>query len=107
MRKSRIVIFALIVCGLAVAGWALRARIADLPLVGSSLPLTHRSTATAEPAHGSSGGDDSSAAAPTSSAVDATGVLYWTCPMHPEVRSDKPGTHDTPDCGMDLVPVRR
>ena len=27
----------------------------------------------------------------------------WTCPMHPEVRSDKPGK--CPKCGMDLVPA--
>ena len=27
----------------------------------------------------------------------------YTCPMHPEVKSDKPGS--CPKCGMDLVPV--
>jgi hypothetical protein len=26
--------------------------------------------------------------------------VYYTCPMHPEVRSDKPGK--CPKCGMDL-----
>ncbi len=30
-------------------------------------------------------------------------VLYWTCSMHPEVRSDKEG--NCPICGMDLIPV--
>ncbi len=29
----------------------------------------------------------------------------YTCPMHPEVRSDKPGK--CPKCGMDLVPTKR
>ncbi len=29
-------------------------------------------------------------------------VLYWYDPMHPQYRSNKPGT--APDCGMDLVP---
>jgi membrane fusion protein, copper/silver efflux system len=32
-------------------------------------------------------------------------VLYWTCPMHPSVRSHEPGA--CPLCGMDLTPVRR
>ena len=27
----------------------------------------------------------------------------WTCPMHPEVVSDEPGT--CPQCGMKLVPA--
>ena len=27
--------------------------------------------------------------------------VYYTCPMHPEVSSDKPGK--CPKCGMDLV----
>jgi hypothetical protein len=30
-------------------------------------------------------------------------VLYYTCPMHPSVKSDKPG--NCPDCGMTLEPV--
>lgn len=30
-------------------------------------------------------------------------LLYWTCGMHPSVRSDKPGK--CPICNMDLVPV--
>ncbi len=30
-------------------------------------------------------------------------ILYWQDPMHPQYKSDKPGT--APDCGMDLVPV--
>lgn len=30
-------------------------------------------------------------------------ILYWVDPMHPQYKSDKPGT--APDCGMELVPV--
>ena len=30
-------------------------------------------------------------------------VLYYTCPMHPSVKSDKPG--NCPFCGMSLEPV--
>lgn len=46
------------------------------------------------------GGHESNAAA---TQADDRKVLYWYDPMHPQYRSDKPGT--APDCGMDLVPM--
>jgi RND family efflux transporter MFP subunit len=30
-------------------------------------------------------------------------ILYWTCSMHPYIKSDKPGK--CPECGMELTPV--
>ncbi len=41
----------------------------------------------------------------TTTAVDE-GVDYYTCPMHPSVRSHKPNDK-CPICGMDLVPVMK
>lgn len=40
---------------------------------------------------------------PPASGVSGRKVLYYTDPMHPSYRSDKPGT--APDCGMALEPV--
>lgn len=39
---------------------------------------------------------------PPATGAVAPGTIY-TCPMHPEVRSDKPG--NCPKCGMKLVPM--
>ncbi len=38
-------------------------------------------------------------------AVDGQTESVWTCPMHPEVIAEEPGS--CPICGMDLVPVSR
>ncbi len=39
----------------------------------------------------------------TGAITSARRVLYYTCPMHPAYKSDKPGI--APCCGMQLVPV--
>jgi YHS domain-containing protein len=46
-----------------------------------------------------SGAAEEKPAAPTEKAA------VWTCPMHPEVRADKPGK--CPKCGMALVPAAK
>ncbi len=30
-------------------------------------------------------------------------ILYYSCPMHPSIKADKPG--NCPECGMKLQPV--
>ena len=42
-------------------------------------------------------------AAAGDSASASRKILYYTCPMHPSVKADKPGP--CPICGMKLVPV--
>ncbi len=37
--------------------------------------------------------------------TNTEGILYWTCSMHPEVKSDKEG--NCPICGMNLIPVKK
>jgi len=36
-------------------------------------------------------------------AEETTAAATYTCPMHADVKSDKPG--ECPQCGMDLVPM--
>jgi Cu(I)/Ag(I) efflux system membrane fusion protein len=59
----------------------------------SSASKPHAAPPAAAP---SAGAEPSSAAEPSASAPT------YTCPMHPQVRSDKPGR--CPICGMELVP---
>ncbi|MDN5570667.1 MAG: heavy metal translocating P-type ATPase [Propionibacteriaceae bacterium] len=54
-------------------------------------------------AHGHHGHGDHGAAVDTHEAPAAGEAVEWTCPMHPEVRQDHPGS--CPFCGMALEPV--
>ena len=64
---------------------------------GQSLPPN---AVEAEGAHGCCGSSHVAPAEPPAPAVTAA---QHTCPMHPEVQSDRPG--DCPKCGMALEPV--
>lgn len=51
-----------------------------------------------------SGGITGGGVTPDGGVTGVTGEeVVWTCGMHPQVRSDKPG--DCPICGMDLIPL--
>ncbi|HXQ20473.1 MAG TPA: efflux RND transporter periplasmic adaptor subunit [Candidatus Acidoferrales bacterium] len=73
-----------------VEGWKLTAAITGVVLALCGLPY-----ALAQHVH-------EPAAAPAAAPTGERKILYWYDPMHPQYRSDKPGT--APDCGMDLVP---
>jgi hypothetical protein len=49
------------------------------------------------------GGAACSHASKESAPASGQTVAYYTCPMHPSVKSDKPGS--CPVCGMGLQPV--
>ncbi|MEK7460336.1 MAG: heavy metal translocating P-type ATPase [Patescibacteria group bacterium] len=42
--------------------------------------------------------------APEEMQAKDTSTVYYTCPMHPEIRKERPGM--CPECGMNLVPVK-
>lgn len=46
-------------------------------------------------------GDSSMAMSPTTAPTTSSDMVMYTCTMHPDVTSDKPGK--CPKCGMDLV----
>ncbi len=53
--------------------------------------------------HGGHGKQDHHPAATTSGAGSPSAGAIYTCPMHPEIRQDNPGS--CPKCGMTLEPV--
>jgi hypothetical protein len=63
-------------------------------LAQPSSPAAPQRPASAAPEKDGTGQPEGAAAKPA--------ATLWTCPMHPEVISDKPGK--CPKCGMTLVP---
>jgi len=53
--------------------------------------------------HGDAASNDGAAAYPTAALVDVPAGTIYTCPMHPEIRQDRPGS--CPKCGMTLEPL--
>jgi hypothetical protein len=37
--------------------------------------------------------------------MNPNGILYWTCPMHADVKEAKPGKHDAAHCENLVPPV--
>jgi membrane fusion protein, copper/silver efflux system len=71
-----------------------RAAMIAVIFVGAILPLGCRGKNTASTAH------------PDSTVAGRAGdIAYYTCPMHPSIRSGNPG--QCPICGMTLVPVTK
>ena len=75
----------------------------DSPASGANLADPAKALPPAEPAgHGHHhGAETQSPAAGTTEPAPAAAKLMYTCPMHPEINSDKPGK--CPLCGMSLV----
>lgn len=98
--------------GIFAAGCAIRANVPELPddhpanPAAPSSPYTRPSgllgpaAAAAVELPGTAGDH---AHPPGHGAPDAGPAPHYACPMHPEVRSDEPGS--CPECGMDLEPV--
>jgi hypothetical protein len=41
----------------------------------------------------------------SSPSMNPNGILYWTCPMHADVKEAKPGKHDAAHCENLVPPV--
>ncbi|HSU39411.1 MAG TPA: HAD-IC family P-type ATPase, partial [Polyangiaceae bacterium] len=71
-------------------------------LHASAAPATHAEHGGAHAHHG--GAHEHHGAGPSKQpSTSATAATQWTCPMHPEIRRDAPGS--CPICGMALEPL--
>jgi hypothetical protein len=73
---------------------------------GEAPPPSNAHPANPSAAEGTAYVASSTAPAPATSSTphDHGAATVYTCPMHPEVTSDKPG--QCPKCGMNLVPKK-
>ncbi|OGC06039.1 hypothetical protein A2V82_08240 [candidate division KSB1 bacterium RBG_16_48_16] len=60
---------------------------------------------TSHAGHEMAGSQSSQTAKTEADSLQSDSAQMYTCEMHPEVRSDKPG--DCPKCGMKLVPMKQ
>ncbi|RPJ61850.1 MAG: hypothetical protein EHM24_26245, partial [Acidobacteria bacterium] len=79
----------------------------DCPICGMRLvPIEKNDPSTAKGGATGQGGSTAGGAATGVPSTSKQGdAVVYTCPMHPEVRSNEPGK--CPICGMDLEPVKR
>jgi Cu2+-exporting ATPase len=70
--------------------------------------MEHNHTQNNSCSHGCCDGDNTSCGTQGCCSENDTTVVMdassYTCPMHPNIKQDKPGK--CPECGMNLVPVK-
>ncbi len=82
-----------------IAGAVILARREPTPIIPATMATPLTQPAPSSEAQRSEYGEKQA----SESGNDSRGILY-TCPMHPQVREDRPG--QCPICSMDLVPVK-
>lgn len=76
----------------------------EAPEAPPAAPPSAFAAPTSEPSRAPEGAGHAQHGAASEAPAPDAGATVYTCPMHPEVRSSKPG--NCPKCGMKLVPVK-